>query len=126
MQEEEFLNYVDRIMEEDSFFALIEAGSEIIPKLEVQFWKETFPERRAAIVRIIWEFRNKDTIQFLSEALNESSDVIWKEALNGLITIGGENVRNILDSAIIQSKQIKREWILEAIGQLQKSFSQNN
>jgi HEAT repeat protein len=120
MKEDEFQYYIDRIMVEDSFFSLIKAGPEILPKLETQFNKESFPDRRAAITRIIGEYRNSTSLGFLSRALSDPTDIVWKEALDGLVTIGGEEARKIMRSTLSNSNQEKKEWILEALNQITK------
>lgn len=122
MDEDEFQYYLRKIIDEDSFFALIEAGDDILPRLEAQFQKESKSERRAAITQIIWEHRNSKSLVFLAHALADPSESVWKEALNGFVAIGGEEARDQLLSALLTSVPNKTSWIIEAIDQISESL----
>lgn len=118
MENTEFQYYIDRVEEEDSFFSLIEAGDEVLPLLETQFEKESSPERRTAIIRIIAEYRNPQSLAFLALALSDPTPSVWEEALNGIVKIGDEAAAAVLRSALSDSSPSKREWITEAISQV--------
>ena len=117
LHQTEFQYYIDRIEEEDSFHALIEAGDHILPRLESQFQAESAPERRTAIIRIIREYRNPKALALLTHALSDPVESVWQEALNGIVTIGGEEAIAVLRAALSDSSPSKREWITEAIKQ---------
>ena len=119
MQDDQFHYYLENIEDEHSFHALSEAGEHILPKLEAAYWKESSPERRAAITRIIWEYRNPASPAFLAQLLNDPAEAVWQEALNGMVTIGGCEARDLLQSALARSDPKKREWIVEAIEQVE-------
>lgn len=120
MNDEGFQYYIDRLWEEDSFFALIEAGEGILPRLETQFHQETRPAHRAALIEIIWYYRNTKSLAILAEALADASEPVWQEALNGLVTIGGEGAQELLRAALPAADKNKQEWINEAIAQVRE------
>lgn len=118
MEEELFQYYMSRIMDEDSFFALLEAGDDILLKLEAHYSKESSQEHRRMIVRIVWEHRNTNSLGFLARALSDPSDMVWQEALNGIVTIGGEDAGEQLVCALRASNTDKADWIIEALDQM--------
>ncbi len=120
MEKSEFQYFIDRVTEEDSFFALTETSDDILSKLENQFRKEKVPERRAAIIRIIWERRSPKSFSILAQALSDRSDLVWKESLDGLITIDGKKAKKIIQSLISTSDQDKRAWLSEALDQIKE------
>lgn len=108
-------------MDEDSFFALLEAGDDILPKLEAKFQKESSQERRKLLVRIIWEHRNYTSLIFLAQALSDPAAIVWQEALNGIVTIGGEDAEEQLRIVLRTSTANKANWIIEALEQMKDS-----
>ena len=118
MREELFQHYISRITDEDSFFALLEARDDILPMLEAQYQKEASQKLRTIIVRIIWEHRNKNSLVFLAHALSDPSDMVWQEALNGIVTIGGEHAKEQLRIALRTANSNKANWIVEALDQM--------
>lgn len=119
MDEEAFQCYLQDVEEENAFQALTEAGEHILPWLEAAYWKEPSPERRVAITEIIWEYRNPASLAFLALALADPAESVWQEALNGMVTIGGCEAKNLLQSALAQADPKKHEWIVEAIEQVE-------
>src|SRR5215510_11413407 len=53
-------------------------------------------KRRAALVRLVWETRSADCVPFLALARADADDRVWKEALDGLVTIGNEGALAVL------------------------------
>src|SRR4051794_13696715 len=92
MDLEEYADYhLGRIGEdENAFFALIEAPDTIVPFLESSFRLESDAIQRAAILNVIWQRRDRATIPLLAEALRDTSNRVWKEALDGLVALGGQ------------------------------------
>jgi len=119
MDEGVFQYYLDRVTEEQSFFALIGVADVILPRLEAAYWEDPSPERREAIIRIIWEYRNPASLAFLAQVLDDPADSVWQEALNGLVAIGGCEARDLLQSALSKSDPKKQGWIVEAIEQVE-------
>ncbi len=118
MDEDVFQYHLQRLTEEDSFSRLIEAGDEILPKLEVQFRLESSPTRRAALTNVIWEHRNASSLPFLAHALDDPCECVWQQALDGLITIGGEEAKESLCAALPVSDDYKAKYIIEALDQM--------
>ena len=109
-----------------AYHSLIEAEPAVIPLLIEAFRKAVSSGPRAAIVEVVWQFRRPEVIEFLAEALQEPEPLIWQQALDGLVTIGGagalrvmQTVQGQLDPADSSSTQ-KLQWIDEAIGQLKE------
>ncbi len=97
--------------------------SEIIPQLTAAFWAEKNPEIRATLVYVIWEFREKSTAPFLIEAMDDVHDQVWMNALDGLVTIGGEDVVQLLIKfmAAVNPDDIRGAWAMEAIEQISEA-----
>jgi hypothetical protein len=74
-------------------------------------------------VRIVWESRDAEGVPLLESALADSADLVWKEALDGLVAIGGAAALQALSQARVRlTKEArdpdKRAWIDEAIDQI--------
>ena len=107
--------------DDDAFHTLIEADSAILPMLIQQFRARTYGADRTRIIEVIWQHRDKATIPFLASALNDPHSDVWKQALDGLVTIGGIESHNALVSfcSDIAVDNERRLWAEEAIGQIQ-------
>jgi hypothetical protein len=75
--------------DEDAWFALVEAPPAIIPVLASAFHSEFDAGKRATILNVIWQHRDPSSIPLLGDGLQDSSPLVWKQALDGLVTIGG-------------------------------------
>ena len=80
---------------------------------------------RSILVEIVGQHRLTETAEFLSEALTDSTSEVWKNALDGLVTLGGPLAIQVLESvkqrfqASGQVKTVQLEWINEAIQQVE-------
>ncbi len=74
---------------ENAYFSLIEANPVVVPILIGAFAQDENHEIRAKIAKCIWLHRRPVDIGFLSELLYDSDKAVWQEALDGLVTIGG-------------------------------------
>jgi len=110
----------------DAFFPLLEANHAIVPVLIEACRAEPDPDVRAELVEIIWQHRLPETVEFLSEALVDDAPEVWKNALDGLVALGGEAAINALESAknrVLSHRQgmaDRAEWINEAIQQIKQ------
>ena len=105
---------------EDAYHSLVEADDAIVPFLIEAFRSERRPAIRAELVEIIWQHRVPETIQFLSEALEDRAPEVWKSALDGLVALGGQAAVEVLESAKQRARSSERaSWIDEALRQIQ-------
>lgn len=85
---------------------------------------ETDLKRKVLLIHIIWGFRDAAVLPTLSKALYDPSPLIWKEALNGLVTLGSEDCIKVMEAARTRPFKNERasiyfkEWLDEAIQQL--------
>jgi len=105
---------------DNAFHTLIEAEPEILPMLIQQFTASSDGADRSKIIEVIWQHRIKATIPFLASALHDPHPEVWKQALDGLVAIGGVESHNAL--AVFRSNLLndteRRSWAEEAIGQI--------
>jgi hypothetical protein len=101
-------------------------GVQALPFFVAAFEKENDPSRRATLVRIIWQFRDVAALPALSVALRDPHKKVWVDALDGIVTIKGEQGLAVLEDARTfftasphASEQL--EWIDEAISQMKLS-----
>ncbi len=93
-------HYVEglRSGEESAFHALIEAPHAVLGALIARFHVEADPDLRASIVEVVWQHRQSDSLPFLAQALADSSEQVWKQALDGLVTSGGPSAVTIVSA----------------------------
>ncbi len=103
---------------EDAIHSLMETPSEAIPFLITKFNEEKNTDNQISIVHAIWQHRNPSTISFLSKLLSSDTEMLWQEALDGLITIGGNDSLLALNQAkqVLSTNNVKVRFINEAIG----------
>ena len=111
--------------EESAFFTLIELPGDVLPALIEIFRAERAAAVRAFLVKVAWERREEAVIPFLGEALNESEEEVWQQALDGLVAFASPQSLEILQSARARAcsdssndKQL-RLWLDEAIQQVE-------
>ena len=111
--------------EESAFFTLIELPGDVLPALIEIFRGERTAAVRAFLVKVAWERREEAVIPFLGEALNESEEEVWQQALDGLVAFASPQSLEILQSARARvcsdssnDKQL-RLWLDEAIQQVE-------
>jgi len=98
--EEYAAHYLGRLGDdEDAYFALIEAPHEIIAFLALAFRSEAGPQKRSMILNVIWQHRQPSAIPSLREGLWDTSPIVWKQALDGLVTIGGQESISTIEAA---------------------------
>jgi hypothetical protein len=79
---------------------------------------------RAALTKIIWEYRRPEAIDFLGNALGDPDPNVWKEALDGLVTIDGPESAHCIMAALARVKDgsiqngLSVEWLVEALEQM--------
>lgn len=123
---EEFVAYyLDRIADdENAWFALVEAPDEIVPLLVTAFRSESDALIRSTILKIVWQRRDPTKTSVLGEGLQDASPLVWKEALDGLVTIGGPESLSAIEAAYSRHFDCEkdgrqfREFLDEALEQL--------
>ena len=86
-----------------------------------EFYNASDVRRREALVHCLGQFRDPAALPALADALADPADRVWKEALDAIVTLGGTGGREVLERARAKesARSAKREWIDEAIGQLE-------
>jgi hypothetical protein len=115
---------------ENACHCLVECDHAIVPILISAFEGESDPERQAMLVNVVWQHRNSDALEFLARAVAEPQDQVWKEALDGLVAIGGPRARELLEKegarlrSLAQVPEERLAWLQEAIDQLGETKAQ--
>jgi HEAT repeat protein len=79
--------------------SLIDLGETAIPRLVNAYRAEADPAIRALIVEVVWRLRAHASIEFLGEALQDPAQEVWKQALDGLVTLASPQSLRILEAA---------------------------
>jgi hypothetical protein len=129
MEREIRRRYLDRMDDPtwDAEDPRMDFGVGALPYFVAAFGKENVPERRARLVRVIWQFRDRVALPTLAIAVNDPSSDVWKEALDGIVTLGGPQAVTILEearAAIVAApeKDERISWLDEAIRQVTEGF----
>jgi HEAT repeat protein len=94
-----FLDWARTGNREAAFQALIDLGESAIPRLTEAYRVEADPALRALIVEVVWQMRSHASLEFLGEALQDPSPEVWKQALDGLVTLATPESLRILEGA---------------------------
>jgi HEAT repeat protein len=123
--------YLDRLRRgkvNDAFFDLIELGPSALPILIDAFRREPDNSVRAFLLNVIWEFRSPASIPILADALNDPDPEVWKQALDGLVTIKSKEALSALQAEKLRRLETDaetaefRSWLDEAIEQLREQI----
>jgi hypothetical protein len=102
---------------DNAYHALIEADDAILPEIIRAFRTERDPNLRGFLVEMIWQHRQLSTIPFLDEVLRDSDPAVWKQALDGLVTLASPAALDVLQAARDSANGELRDWIDEALEQ---------
>ena len=107
----------------------LDFGTAALPYFIDAFGEESDPFRRWRLIRVIWQFRDPAALPTLSVAVRDSSAEVWKESLDGFVTIGGSAVLILLREAQFDSMAYKDaaeriDWITEAIQQIEQHLGE--
>ena len=109
---------------DDPEMSLIEADHAVVPLLEAEFSVERDPQVRRKLIHIIWQHRLPTSVSILEEAIADSDPAVWKEALDGLVTLGSREAREVLKNTLNRSVHHPHRpadfssWVEEAIQQI--------
>jgi hypothetical protein len=102
-----------------AFHVLRELALASVSALTEAYSAEIDPAVRVVIVRAIREHRLPSTVGFFAAAIRDSNAEVWKEGLDGLVSIATPEARQVLENAINGPVDTTRkEWFAEAIGQI--------
>ena len=107
---------------DDAFHRLIELGAVVIPYLEQAFTNAVDARTRQTLVTIAWQTRSRQSLPFLQHALEDASGDVWKEALDGLVAIGGPEALDLVQRMRSRTTSDKRQWFDEAIQQITENL----
>ena len=82
--------------DEEPLAALIELEGEIVPALMQLFSSETDADVRAFLVRIAWERREQNSVDFIVVALNDPVEEVWQSALDGAVALASPEILEVL------------------------------
>ena len=85
--------------EEEAFFELLEMPGDVMPPLTTAFRTEQNPALRAFLVKVAWQRGDRQAIALLAEAINQSDEQIWQEALDGLVALASPETVAVLTAA---------------------------
>ena len=108
---------------ENASHRLIELGPAVIPHLESAFTMAVDARMRQAMVNIAWQTHSRLSLPLLQHALADAHDQVWKEALDGLVAIGGPEALEIVRQARERTTGDQRQWLEEAIQQTAERLS---
>ena len=78
---------------------LVELGEPAVSGLEEAYRSESDPAVRALLVEAVWQIRAPSAVGFLGEALQDPEPDVWRQALDGLVTLASRESLQILESA---------------------------
>ena len=108
---------------DDAWHALLELGPAALPLVSDALRSARQGQVRVRLAEVLAHSRSIEALPFLRELLNERDAEMWKVALDGLVTLGGEpTVRSGALEVLAAAREIaavdRREWIDEAIEQI--------
>ncbi len=78
---------------------LLDLGDVVLPRLGEAYRGEPDPAVRSLLVEVIWQLRSPASFDLLGEALQDPAPEVWREALDGLVTLASPESLQILESA---------------------------
>ena len=98
---------------------------EALPLIAEEYEREANGGRRRWLIHCLWQYRDRAAIPILVSALADPDERVWKESLEGLVTLGGVDVLTALAEAVPASQgptqAERRRWIEEAIEQVRSA-----
>jgi hypothetical protein len=83
---------------------LLGLEADIVPALAELFRGESDPDVRSFLVRVAWERREKNSAEFIAEALSDSSEEVWQSALDGTVALASPEILAVLKAAKLQER----------------------
>lgn len=114
-------NYTNQLLGDhagDAWHSLVELGPAALPHVIRDFEAQSSSSAKVALIRVVSEYRTKDALPFFANLLRVADGEIWKTALDGIISIGGEAAVNCLHEVSKTLNSEKRPWVDEAVTQI--------
>ena len=103
--------------DDDVFHSLVEAPSSVLDLLRSNWSQRVDARARGLLIEVIWQQRDPADIPLLLAALEDVEDIVWKQALDGLVTLSAKaELGRVLSGLPEQDPRISS--IQEAIEQL--------
>ena len=90
--------------DDEPLAALIELEGEIVPALMQLFSSETDADVRAFLVRVAWERREQNSVDFIVVALNDPVEEVWQSALDGAVALASPEILEVLHDTKTQER----------------------
>src|SRR5689334_11502925 len=122
-----YLHQFRQSKSEDAFFALIHLDESQVRDLINAYHGETNVDIQALLVEIISHYRQPTSLGFLARALQNPHPQVWKNALDGIVTIGNKASIRVLETEkqrLLVGKHSSEhvEWIEEALYQIRENI----
>ena len=98
--------------------SLVEFGPEALPCVVQAFALAYDRSVAASLIRVVNEYRTPSALPFLMSLLADPDQLIWKTALDGIVTLGGRAALDSLLEIRATLSPEKHPWIDEAVGQV--------
>jgi len=105
----EYLQLFRKGDRDGAFFGLLEMDHEVVPQLIAAFRSERDNRVREFLVEVIWQHRQPSAIPFLGEALHDAVAAVWKQALDGLVTLASPAALDVLRAGRTRQFPTERE-----------------
>jgi hypothetical protein len=103
---------------DDAWFDLVVSGEAALPDVVNAFHTTADLRVKLVLLTVVNEYKSSSALAFLASVLSSPDDKIWKTALDGLVSVGGQAALEVLEQALVLSDPAKREWVVEAISQV--------
>jgi hypothetical protein len=116
-------HYISRLTgpsAEDAWHSLVEVGPRALPLLVEAFHESSDLGRRCALIDVAAQYRVDDAVPFFAGCLDSVDPMLWRAALDGLVTVGSRRALESLTLARQVVSSERSEWIDEAIEQVQE------
>jgi HEAT repeat protein len=103
---------------------------ETLPFVVAAYQEEPNARRRESLIHCLWQYRDLAALPTLRAAMRDSDDRVWKEALDGLVALGGDEAQRVLREALLElpdgiAARTQRKWIDEALEQIEETNVSN-
>ena len=111
---------------DDAFHGLLEMDHAGLVDLETAFRTTTDRDERKFLLNIMWQHRQPSIIPLLGEALMDPDPRVWREALDGLVTLAAPAAVGALRAAKARRRdEAFQQWVNEAIEQVEAGLDAN-